>query len=519
MINPAAIKAYIAEKKETYSWMKSVSESEIWQAIEGLDPQPTFHTTPFHHQAVCFYIGVVIPAFGFFLEMRTGKSKIILDVHTYRAGLQSKPFRTLILVPQLIHFESWVKNVERHAPHLRVCAMEGSTKGRLKEFADPQYDVYVLNYAGLFHMVGKLVEAKKGRKMQFDEQQANTFTDLFSMLVCDESTAIKNPSSLTFKVLRHLSHYIPYRYCLTGTPNGRSLMDLWSQLYVLDHGEALGGSLAFFQEVYFTKRKLTFGRKAWTFHYTFREQRKDILLERLAGRAITYTAKECMDMPRLVPDTVYVKWNHEARVMYSKVLEQYREEGKTARERENNFIKLRQISGGFLRYDDPLTHEKKDIVFSDNPKLDALVELIHQAPPDAKFVIFHFFVTVGELIANALKKEKVSHVRVWGGAPDKRERLRSFQTKPDLSALIVNETMGAMALDLQVAGHIVFFDLPVSPITRKQAEFRCLGPDRKAPVFLHDLVMMGSVDERIVEFLKEGKDLREEVMRGYMELE
>ena len=514
MINPAAVKAYINEKKDTYAWIKNAPEEELWDAINALEPRPEFHTEPFHHQLVCFYIGVVVPTFAFFLEMRLGKTKVILDIHTYRARLQKESYRTLVLVPQLIHFESWIKNAQEHAPYLKVCAMEGSSKERWEEFEDPQHDVYVLNYQGFYQMLSDLETTEKGKKkLKMNRMQTNEFAGLFSMAVCDESTAIKNHSSLSFKVARRLSQSIPNRFCLTGTPHGRSPIDLWSQFYFLDHGEALGKTIGLFREVFFTKKKTY-----WAVEYNFNDRRLPLLIEKMAGRSITYKANECLDMPKVLSIPVYVHWDAEARVMYSRTHEQYAASARQAQERENNFIKLRQISAGFLRYKDPETDEKVDLVFSKNPKLDALLELVRQAPPDAKFVVFHFFVPVGALISAALKKEKVKHVRVWGEATDKRGLLRKFQDDPLIRVLVINETMGAMALDLQVAGYIVFYESPTSPITRAQAEARCSSPNKKGSIFIHDLIIRNSVDERVLSFIREGLDIRDELMKGSVDL-
>ena len=86
-------------------------------------------------------------------------------------------------------------------------------------------DIYVINRENVVWLV-KLY----GKKWPFD------------MVVIDELSSFKSPKSKRFKALRKVR---PKRIVgLTGTPAPNSLIDLWSQIYLLDQGERLGKTIS-----------------------------------------------------------------------------------------------------------------------------------------------------------------------------------------------------------------------------------------------------------------------------------
>ena len=520
MLNPIAVQKAKNAPKASYVWIKNAALQDLERAVFSLDPKPEFETDPWPHQLACFYIGVCVPTFAFFLDMRLGKSKIMLDIHRYRARLQADRYRTLVLVPQLLHFQSWEDNVAVHAPDLRVTTLE-DTSARWEALSDPTDDVYVINYQGLALLLSDKREVKEDvTKFKLDRKKARRLAESFDQVVFDESTAIKNHQSLWYATAKAISSVIPYRYCLTGTPFGKDPEDLWPQFYVLDQGATLCPTLGLFREIFYKKPTRRYhDQPFWQLKPTFDRKHTELLGRWMENRSIAYKASECFEtLPELVPVPVRIPWDMEAGAVYAQTLDRYREHVDDRMERENNFIKLRQITAGFIRHTDPETGEQQDVIFGRNPKVDALLELIQRMPRDAKMVIFHFFVPAGEIMSNALTREGITHVRVWGGAENARELLRTFQQTDKAQVLVINEAIGSMALDLQMAGYIVFYDIPVCPIVRAQAEKRCFGPKRKAPVFMHDLLMVPSVDLRIQAAVKDGRNLREEVVHGGAEL-
>src|SRR5690606_26597717 len=73
----------------------------------------------------------------------------------------------------------------------------------------------------------------------------------YQIFVVDETSQFKYTTTKRFKHLRRHLKDFERRIILTGTPTPNSLMDLWSQVYILDRGIRLGSSFYAFRNRYF----------------------------------------------------------------------------------------------------------------------------------------------------------------------------------------------------------------------------------------------------------------------------
>jgi SNF2 family DNA or RNA helicase len=71
--------------------------------------------------------------------------------------------------------------------------------------------------------------------------------------------------------------------------------------------------------------------------------------------------------------------------------------------------------------------------------------------------------------------------------------------------LVANPRKGGMGIDLPQCDYMIFYESPVTPITRQQAEARPMSRGAR-PLFIDDLVI-SPVERRILEWIGEGKDL------------
>jgi SNF2 family DNA or RNA helicase len=82
-----------------------------------------------------------------------------------------------------------------------------------------------------------------------------------------------------------------------------------------------------------------------------------------------------------------------------------------------------------------------------------------------------------------------------------------FNNDPSYRVLVVNSKKGAYGLNLQAGNYVMYFESPVSGIDRDQSEKRCHRTGQSRTCFIYDLIMVGSMDERILRYMQEGKDL------------
>lgn len=438
----------------------------------------------------------------------THNTKLLLDLFMFRR-MRGEAKRALVLVPNFTNIQSWVDEIQVHQPELVGIGLEGSAKQR-KELLDAEGDVWIINYQGLQSLVTTTVN----RRRVIDPEALEATANLFDMVAMDEIHKCKNPESLTFEICDVLCQAADFRYGLTGTPFGRNPMDLWAQFFLIDRGESLSHHPQIFKETFFDQKVNNLGFMDWEFN----KKKKRLLNRMIQHRSIRYRDSECMDLPSQNFIPVRVGMGKDALKYMREMMDEIQQKAMAGDEMddrknaENVFMKMRTLASGFVRIyelddDGKKTKHYEDIIFKDQPKLDALVDLIGSLPEGEKIVIFHEFIATGNMVEAALKKAKVKYLALNAQTKDKKAFLHDFREDSSITAAVVNSKSGSTGLNLQTANHMAFFESPVSPIERQQAEKRTHRGGQKKPCFYYDLITINSVDERIQEFIKEGKDL------------
>ena len=188
-----------------------------------------FKTKPYAHQIKALEKSCDKKAYAYFMEMGTGKSKVLIDNISmlYDKG---KINGALIIAPKGV-YKNWqdseipihlVDHVDRKCI-LWQANINKAQEERLKLLFKPEMDLHILI------MNVEAFSTKKG--LDF----ALKFLSCHEALVAvDESTSIKNPSAKRTKNILRLSNHSKYRRILTGSPVTKSPLDLFTQCYFLD---------------------------------------------------------------------------------------------------------------------------------------------------------------------------------------------------------------------------------------------------------------------------------------------
>lgn len=486
MINQNAVNQYLARPVESFDEVKSLFEPELNEllAAEGVRVDGLWK-----HQKASLLLALSMSRFMFHIDMGGGKTRIMLETIARRGG------RALVLVPYVAATETWVAECKKHTPHLVCSPLTG--KGWIKNA-----DIYVACYQTVVSMV-----ADKSRKKWVLNKAAvlAQFGD-FNTLILDEIQKCSNIHSLTYQMCRVLSYQCQYVYGLTGTPFGKDLQHLWPQFYLIDHGKTLGPTLGFYRSVFFNEKKNYWGG----YEYTFKKGLMPNLQQIIKNRSIHYGIDELMDLPAVIHTPIHLTMPDSVEGYVANALTQLKEAirgGKDYRAVEQNYLRLRQLSAGFLGMKGDEDGERCEVSFDPNPKLDSISSLVESLPAVSKLVIFHHFVYSGVLIHQRLGELYVSHASIYGGSRDQVGELRRFQTDENCRVLVINSKSGSSSLNLQVANYVVFYDQPDSAIDRQQAEKRVHRPGQNKPVWVYDLFMDGTYDERIYASNLAGKNL------------
>lgn len=501
---------YLNRKLDNWDWVKRVGKPDLVQAFNGF--RFSAAKQPFEHQLQCFALGVELPQFLFFLDMGGGKTALTLALYRWHRK-HSRVRRMLVVMYKEVNVQSWLDEIALHAPELRVRTLLGSTKERRAEVTQDA-DIYLTNYSGLQLLMTDLLPTNRGkkRKRQVDPRLAERFAKRFEMVVLDESQCIGNSQSLVYRLCRHFTHHVPYRYALTGTPFGRDPTMLWSQFHVIDDGETLGKTLGLFRAAFFNAKEGFWGGLKYEF-----DERMDAELHRvIKHRSIYYRDTECSDLPPAPkPIVVRCPFSLEAKEQYRAVQRRIKELQGSKEEIENSFTRMRMCTSGFLSVREEDSRNRLTLHFEENPKLEALETLVHGVPADTKCLIYHDFVLTGKLIGRMLERNKLQYATLSGATKDPAGEMRRFLHDKKVRFLVANNVSGSTGINPQhVASYAIFYEAPVSPIHRKQAIKRLHRQGQKKRVHIYDLVVPGSVDEQVLEYLAQGKNLFNSIVGG-----
>ena len=231
------------------------------------------------------------PRAGLFLDMGLGKTVITLTAVEDLINNQFEISKVLVIAPLRVAEDTWSKESEKwdHLRHLKISKVLGSTAQRRKALA-VDADIYVINRENVVWLTNELATIGNGW--------------MFDMVVIDELSSFKSPKAQRFKALRKYITRSARVVGLTGTPAPNGLIDLWSQVYLLDGGERLGRTVTGFRERYFTP-----GQRNQTtiFNYKPKPEAEQSINEKIEDICISMRAEDWLNMPKRIDNIQSVK--------------------------------------------------------------------------------------------------------------------------------------------------------------------------------------------------------------------
>lgn len=326
----------------------------------------------------------------------------------------------------------------------------------------------------------------------------------FPTVVIDESQGVKSPSSERFKALKKVRPAITRLIELTGTPSPQSLLDLWSQIYLLDGGAALGATMTAYKERWFYPTRYVDNRPvAWE----PREGAKEEIYDRIKHLVMS-VENTSVQMPAETVTDVFVHLDAGEMKAYKEfadtaILDVLGPDGSDCTLTASNAAvlsaKLTQFASGTM-YTDPDKYEFVDI----HDKKIEMLDYILRNENTPTIVAYRF---VSDRIRLERELKKLGHdVHLFDGS---REMVRDWNAgKYDV--LLLQPASAGHGLNLQDGGHtLVWYTLPVSLEQYLQANARISRQGQKHPVNIYRLLTKGTYDTRLPGMLS-GKKLTQD---------
>jgi SNF2 family DNA or RNA helicase len=431
------------------------------------------------YQTKCIDFLLENPRAGVFADPGLGKTAIVLQLleQLYWA---KDTFRTLVIAPLRVIYSVWPDELKKWDLHyLSYSILHGSKKN---ELVKGNADIDLVNVEAL--------------KWFFNAKKVLNY----DLLVIDESSKFKSYKAKRTKMLHKRLKEVDRRIILTGTPSPNGLMDLWSQIYILDQGKTLGKNITRFRSRFF----YTVNYRA--FSEWLPKNGSDIAIQRqIAPLVYRIDAETHLKLPKLIINNIKVQLPKSLFRIYKKLekklfIELDNQQVAIASE-ANDYGYCRQFANGRM-YKPPETlklakrGQNREIIALHNLKVEALLELIGELQGKPLLVAYYYKHDYDQLT------EALGTDTLVLGSRTKTElttQIIAKWNKGEIPVLLAHPQSMAFGLNLQHGGRdICWFGLTDSLEDYIQFIRRVHRQGAKGQTRVHHLITQGTVDEAII---------------------
>ena len=455
-----------------------------------------FKTKPYGHQITALEKSRNKEVFAYFMEMGTGKSKVLIDNISmlYDKG---KINGALIIAPKGV-YQNWydteipthmVKHIEKEVILWKATINEKQQNLLNKLFvADEKLHVLIMNVEAL--------STKKG--LEFAAKFLRSHNTLMAI---DESTTIKNPDAKRTKNIVALGKHSKYRRILTGSPVTKSPLDLFKQCEFLDEYLLDYSSYYAFRTRYAIMRSTNFGGRSVQIVVGYKNLPE--LSSKLEPFSYRCLKEDCLDLPDYTYTKRIIQLTPEQKKLYQqmKILALAELDGKqmTTQSAMVQLMRLHQITCGHFTSDDGTIKEIK------NERLSALIDILDEV--ENKAVIWAHYRHDINAIVKAVEKHfgKESYVTYYGDTTNE-ERQNAIKQIQDPNSpvrfIIGTPQTGGYGITLTGANVMVYYANGYDYEKRIQSEARINRAGQTRKMTYIDIIAEDTVDEKIVKALR-----------------
>ena len=464
-----------------------------------------FKTSPYKHQLKALEMSWNRETFAYFMEMGTGKTKVLIDnmAMLYDKG---KINGALIIAPKGVvgtwYTQELPTHLVDHIEKVTVLWQANITKSQSTKLGT------LFKTGEELHILIMNIEA-------FSTSKGSQFAQKFmlshkTLMVIDESTTIKNPKAKRTKNIIQLADRAQYRRILTGSPVTKNPLDLYSQCYFLDPYHLDFTSYYAFRNRYALMKTIHVQGRSIQVVDKFQNLKE--LSEQLKLFSYRVLKEDCLDLP----DKIYMKRVISLTDEQQKVYKQMKEEALAILNHKTvttvnaltQLMRLQQITCGHFVADDGSTQEIK------NNRLKELMDILEEV--EGKAIIWVHWQKDVQIIKEALIKEygPRSVVDYYGLTPqDQRDKNKdAFQNDSKVRYFVGTPQTGGYGLTLTAANTVIYYSNGYDLEKRIQSEDRAHRIGQHKPVTYVDILAEETVDEKIVKSLRKKINIASEVM-------
>lgn len=438
-------------------------------------------TPPMHdYQKYAMNFIITHPYCGLFLEMGMGKTYTTL-MALCNLNLKS---HVLVIAPKNIARSTWIDEIEKWQIPFRTKSLIVKPNG--KNFTKKErLAIYqqVLNDPPTVYFINREL---------IPDLVSNLPVWPFPNVVIDESQSFKTYNSKRFKALKSIRPFVKRMILLTGTPTPNGLMDLWSQIYLLDQGYRLGNFITRFREQYFYPTLYVQGHPVG---WELKSGAESEIYRRISDIVISMKNTK-LQLPELTMNDVYVHMDESEMKLYQRmkkdqVLTFDKVGDVTAVNAAVLAAKLSQMASGAL-----YTDEKRNFKIIHKKKLEQVAYILRNL--DSPAIIAYHFQSDLIMLENYLKDVGIDAYR-FDGSP---EMIHAWN-EGKIPVMLLQPASAGHGLNLQQGGHtLIWYTMPWSLEEYLQCNARLYRQGQSEHTVIHHILCKGTIDERIHNILQ-----------------
>lgn len=441
---------------------------------------------PFHNQHISQYWQQRSNHHALLWEMGTGKTRAAIEGYRIKKS-QGLVDKGLVVCPVSM-LDKWVEQIETWGDNKAAIALKGTREQKLSTLKD-DWDWYCITFESLASMIDEILEIVNDRWF----------------VILDEFTKIKNPKANRSRACIKLGRITKYKAVLSGTPITQHAYDIFTPYLFLDNGKTFGVNYDEFLETYYWAQGYKKVAKTGTL---------DKISNKIYDSATRFLKKECIDIPDKVYDTRLLDLPPYNREKYNEMVKWCitQIEGSTkvtAAVILTQLLRLSQITSGFV-----VDTLGKNVPFDENPKIDALSEILDESN-ESKIIVWCRFIHDVDAVSALCDKVGVKYVTLHGETkPDDRTRnVAQFQNDKETRVIVGTAGTGGHGIDLTAATIVVYYSNSYSLEQRLQSEDRAHRAGQVNKVTYIDLLCRDTIDLSIYKILRNKKSVADIVTK------
>jgi len=467
-----------------------------------------FKTKPYGHQLDALEASWNKEVFAYFMEMGTGKSKVLLD---NAAILYDKgEINALLLIAPKGVYKNWYDSeIPTHLPdHVdkRIVLWKTSDKSiKQRKLLNTLFETG----SDLRILIMNVESFSSGDGADFAYKFLSAHPK--SMVAIDEATTIKTPTTNRTKKIIALRSMCKYRRILTGSPVTKSPLDLYSQCQFLDPWLLGYESYTAFKARHAETRKILVNGRHIEIVTGYRH------LQELSDKVVSFSKRilkeDCLDLPAKTYVKHYVELTDEQKKLYKQMKKEaiafLNGKMQSTATVMTQFMRLHQITCGHFTADDGTI---QDLPSSRLSELMSILENI-----EGKTIIWsHYTHDVKRIIEEIKKVYGEDSVVDYFGETDtdaRSKNIKKFQNDDKCRFFVGTTHTGGYGITLTAGSNMIYFSNGYDLEKRQQSEARIdrIGQTKKMTYI--DIMAQDTIDEHIVKALRTKVNIANAVMK------